>query len=255
MKKKIFFFFLTSILLIGCIDSVQNQQINNEFQNQTSNNSVLQPTPLRIELTASDGMKIIGSLQQAKTNKAIIFLHQLNSSKEEFDFFAEKMNSKGFTVLSIDLRGHGESHFKNSENFYWQNFAVQDFLRMKNDVVAAYNYLKNELNLTEIYLVGASIGANTALNFSAENEVKALVLLSPSLDYKGITTSNSAQLISIPVFIACSKEDSSFDSCKELIELISSEKEFKELRGSKHGVKLLEDEYLEADLIEWIEEH
>ncbi|MBN2127269.1 MAG: alpha/beta fold hydrolase [Candidatus Diapherotrites archaeon] len=244
--NKLISLILISFFLFGC-----TQIINSVNEEQNNNGEILQLNPLKVELLTEDNVKIIGFMHQAKSNKGIILLHQMNSTKESYSDLAKELNAKNFTVLAIDFRGHGESITKNNEKYLWVDFSSQDFLLMQKDIESAYNYL-NSIGVTEIYLIGSSLGANNALNFALKNDVKAVALLSPSLDYKGITTFPSAETISVPVFIACSKEDYSFNDCNKLSELIKSEKEIQFIHGTKHGIFILEDEFVKRDLIEWI---
>jgi esterase/lipase len=224
------------------------------IQNNEENNSIkiLQPNPLRKEFITEDNVKLIGLMHQAKTNKAIILLHSLNSSKEVFSELAKELNSKGFTTIAIDSRGHGESITKNNEPYLWMNFTEKDYQLMQNDIKTIYDYLLTQ-NLTEIYLIASSINANNAINFASKNELKAIALFSPSIEFKGIKTINSIEKISIPVFLACSKQDTLFEDCNTLNELISSKKQTEFIHGQKHGLFILEDEFIKRNLIDWIQ--
>ena len=59
-----------------------------------------------------------------------------------------------------------------------------------------------------IAIVGASIGANVGLKYAASDpSIKALVLLSPGLDYKGVTTSDSIRKYTNPIYIVTAGRD------------------------------------------------
>ena len=117
--------------------------------------------------------------------------------------FAVKLNNAGFDALAIDFRGHGESEGGN-----FASFSDSDYQKMILDVGAADEYLKNKDPNLKITIVGASIGANTALNYAVQNpDVKAVVLLSPGLNYMGVKTDETSKQITIPVFLATSSDD------------------------------------------------
>ncbi len=252
MNKLIILTIISLTLLVGCVSFFNGKNTSSIDADLDVN--LFQPNPLRIELNSIDGVKLVGLMHESKTSKAIILVHQLNSSKESYSSLAKKLNAKGFTTIAIDLRGHGESIEKNNKKYLWVNFNTNDYVSMEKDVNAFYNYLKQK-GLNKIYLIGASVGANTVLNFASKNKVEAIVLLSPSLDYKGIKTKESAKKINTPVFIACSKQDYSFNDCNKLNELIQSEKETHFIFGQKHGSKILKDEFVEKSLIEWIQKN
>ena len=81
---------------------------------------------------------------------------------------------------------------------------------MVMDVKAAKQILVTQKNVNpnSIAIVGASIGANVALNYAALDPlVKAVVLLSPGLDYKGVTTSNAIKQYKGLTYIATAGKD------------------------------------------------
>ena len=64
------------------------------------------------------------------------------------------------------------------------------------------------MNPNNIAIVGASIGANVALNYAASDPlIKAVVLLSPGLNYKGVTTSDTIKQYKGPIYIATAGKD------------------------------------------------
>jgi len=142
-----------------------------------------------ISLVTDDNVKISGDLlvgggyQPLKNEKpngekydvAVILLHNLGSNKKIYKEFSSFLNSKGFTTLAIDFRGHGGSGGN-----------VGDYSSYLKDVTAAKKFLK-EKGYTQIYLVGGSIGANVAVRSAVDNDVQRILLLSPGLNYKGIT--------------------------------------------------------------------
>lgn len=199
-------------------------------------------------LETEDGTEITGSFYYG-SGPSVILLHQLGNDRNSWNMFANKLNKRNYTVLSIDLRGHGQSEGK------WQEFDEEDFKDMIFDVRAAKDFLEQQGANTEILItIGASIGANTALNFAAEDEdVKAAALLSPGLNYKGIETGKSAKDIDIPTFIAVSEgDDYSFDSSKKIHNMIENS-HLEEYKGEPHGTDMLKVTNLNNDLINWLE--
>ena len=65
-------------------------------------------------------------------------------------------------MLSIDLRGHGESISLNGRMISFQSFSLDDFNKMVLDVKAAKHFLVTQKHIgpNDIAVVGASIGAN-----------------------------------------------------------------------------------------------
>jgi alpha-beta hydrolase superfamily lysophospholipase len=143
---------------------------------------------------------------------AIILLHMLGRDRNDWNTFASTLsnNSKGYTVLSLDLRGHGQSVNQNGKAISFQSFTPDDFNKMVLDVKAAKQFLVTQkgINPNNIAIVGASIGANVALKYAVSDpSIKAIVLLSPGLDYKGVTTSDAITKFMNPIYIAASGKD------------------------------------------------
>ncbi len=134
------------------------------------------------------------------SEKAILFIHQMNGRKEDWLELMENLSSHGFSVMAIDLRGHGESWGN------WRNFGDREFAGMADDVAMAMEWLEKR-NRNVYAVVGASIGANLALNTDAEK----VVALSPGLSYRGIVARKRDALIIV------GKQDSySYQSSLEL---------------------------------------
>jgi len=67
---------------------------------------------------------------------AIILLHMLGRDRNDWNTFASTLSnsSNGYAVLSIDLRGHGESVNQNGKAISFQSSTSIDFSRMVLDV-------------------------------------------------------------------------------------------------------------------------
>ncbi|MFZ0514920.1 MAG: alpha/beta fold hydrolase [Candidatus Nitrosopolaris sp.] len=172
----------------------------------------------KVSFLTDDGVLIVGtyyshssSHQTAPTN-AIILLHMLGRNRNDWNTFASTLSnrSNGLAVLSIDLRGHGESINQNGKTISFQSFTPTDFNKMVLDVKAAKHFLVTQKNIStnNIAIVGASIGANVGLKYAASDpSIKAVVLLSPGLNYKGVTTSDSIRKYINPIYIATAGKD------------------------------------------------
>ncbi len=205
----------------------------------------------KVEFNTSDGFKIVGNLYKSG-KKSIILMHQFTRNKDSYKSLQKKLAEQGFTSLAIDLRGHGESLDQRGIKRPYTTFVEADFRDMEKDTEAAKKFLEGQG--FQVYAVaGASIGANTALNFCAKNEsVKKCVLLSPGLNYKGIGTESQAEKVKAEILIVASKEDEySFSSSKALAKKISNA-QMLELENAGHGTDMFTPTNLENELIEWL---
>lgn len=114
-----------------------------------------------------------------------LLIHMMPATKESWKGFAEEMAKEGYESLAIDLRGHGESEGGPSG---YQKFSDEEHQKSILDVEAAIGYLKElGADWDKIAIIGASIGANLALQALTNHKViKKAVLLSAGLNYRGI---------------------------------------------------------------------
>jgi pimeloyl-ACP methyl ester carboxylesterase len=236
---------------------------------QSQTNNIRETAGQKVSFLTDDGVLIAGtyyspslSHQMAPTN-AIILLHMLGRDRNDWNTFASELSnrSNGFAVLSIDLRGHGESINQNGKTISFQSFTPDDFNKMVLDVKAAKQFLvtQKSINPTNIAIVGASIGANVGLKYAASDpSIKAVVLLSPGLNYKGVTTSDSIRKYANPVYIATAGRDPIAGSDPQtLCSMIHCDNHLKVYQNSNsHGTDMFSDSSLNPSLdnliISWL---
>ena len=202
-----------------------------------------------VRLQTADGVTIVGTyyVPPAQNAPGVILLHMVARNRADWEPLARKLQAAGFAVLAIDLRGHGESGGSRA----WG--------RMPQDVVAAQVFLSRqpEVDKGRIAIVGASIGANLALDFAASHGVvRSVVLLSPGLDYRGIKTERAMQEYDRPVLIVASAEDQyAAESSRKLDSLAQGKHQLQIYQGAGHGTQMLEHEPSLSDLIlTWLQD-
>jgi esterase/lipase len=213
MKKLLVLLLLLIIFLIGC----QKQNIARED----------------ITLQTKDGIKIAATVLYG-SDKSVIFAHMLDHDRTDWDILAKKFNDKGFTTISIDLRGHGKSGGD------WKQFSEEDFNGMVYDIKAAKEFL-DEKGKDSVSIVGASIGANAAVKYAAsDKEIKSVVLLSPGINYKGISIEDDITDFKTPILIIVSKNDAyPYESSNIIYEKVSGKKELIVEENLGHGSDML----------------
>jgi pimeloyl-ACP methyl ester carboxylesterase len=157
------------------------------------------------------------------------------------------LNKKG-PVLAIDFRGHGESSGD------LRNFSEQDFRNMTLDVKAGKEFLKKQgLNVSELIIIGASIGANTALNYGVQDkDVKTIILMSPGLNYRGVTVEENAPKFDGRLLLIASSEDEySAETCMRLNEL-AGDSTLKIYNNLGHGTDMLTSKEVRELILNYI---
>ncbi|HUU57599.1 MAG TPA: hypothetical protein VMW93_09670, partial [bacterium] len=108
---------------------------------------------------------------------------------------------------------------------------------------------------SRMVIVGASIGANFALNYAASDaDVRAVVLLSPGLNYHGVTTVEAmSDYGGRPAYLVASEEDSyAADTVGKLHE-IAGGAELALFKSAGHGTNIFRAEPSLADtLVTWL---
>jgi alpha-beta hydrolase superfamily lysophospholipase len=134
----------------------------------------------RVTIRTDDGLTLAATVYEPPTRPApaIIYVHQLQKTRREWEQLASQLAAEGIGGLAIDLRGHGESPG-----------SPQDYAGMVQDVRAARRFLSSrpEGAPSRVAIAGASIGATLGALVAAEDSsVVSLVMLSPTMDYRGL---------------------------------------------------------------------
>jgi dienelactone hydrolase len=211
----------------------------------------------RSQFVTEDGVKIVGSVWMPEGGKApaVILLHMWRRDRTDWNDFAETLLKNGYAVVSIDLRGHGESvNTDDGKTLNYKEFADEDCRDMVKDVVPVLRYLRDDrrVDSTKIAIIGASIGANMALRAAAADPgIAAVVLLSPGKTYRGVTAETAMiDYGKRPVLIAASEEDKyAATSSQRLKELAQGDSRLLIYKGVGHGTQMLDTE---ADIVEQI---
>lgn len=208
-----------------------------------------------INATASDSGAIASNSNAVvpKSNVIVILLHMLDKDHSSWDTFAEQLYLENYSVIAVDLRGHGKS----AENTgSWEEFSKEDFNNMVLDVKEAKEFALHEKK-TRFVIIGASIGANLALNYAAkDNEVLGVALLSPGLDYRGVNIKNAIlNYGQRPILLAASEDDKySADTVNELTTKLFGKKKLVMFKDAGHGTEMLKWSELDKEIIAWLKE-
>ncbi len=237
MKKLLLATAFLALALAGCLGPGQATQPPLNVTSEALYEPVSFHTP--------DGWTLPGIYYRplGPTNHSVLMLHDLAKSSAAWADTIQTMQYSGFAVLVVDQRGHGDSSVNGSVVSYGQ-FQPEEYQRMVDDVGAFVNLLRQRRPNDKISIVGASIGANVALNYAARDKnVSSVILLSPGIDYRGVTTINTiVQYGARPLFLVASREDEyGAYSAKRLAELASpgASVTLTLLDGAGHGTEML----------------
>jgi len=133
-----------------------------------------------VSLATADGATLTAALYEPfhQPAPAVVLLHMLGRSHRDWDETALRLRGAGFLVLAPDFRwmAGGEDQRRELTSLVHDARAALEYLKARPDVVPG-----------RLGIAGASLGASVAALAAAdEPSVRALALLSPSLDYRGL---------------------------------------------------------------------
>ena len=222
--------------------------------------------PRLVSFKTKDGIIIHGvycpgnaEKKKATTRRGIVLFHMMPANKESWISFTPQFVSQGFSVLAIDLRGHGQSIETDSgDRLDYKLFENEQHMAKIMDVDAAIEWLSREagIGLKNIGLIGASIGANLSIAYAGMHpEIPAVAALSPGLNYHGVTTADKVKVMlsEQKLYLVASDEDErSFLTNQELAK-IKPNTVLKEFHDAGHGTKIFEvyPEFM-TELARWV---
>ena len=253
LKIALVIFMINFIFISACSKNIT--LINKAFGDQGRDQN---HSGERVVFTSEDGVLLVGSYYKPRigtsiSTPSVILLHMLGMDRSTWDKFAQKLTQNGYAVLSVDLRGHGESIKQANHTISYQSFMPKNFKNMTLDVKAAKKYLieGRKANPNQISIIGASIGANLALNYAAsDHSIKSVILLSPGLNYRGISTLDAIMKYKNPIYIVTAEDDSeSAKDSKILCEKITCAENLKIFENTNvHGTDMLSDKMVGSKL-------
>lgn len=197
-----------------------------------------------MSFSMADGLVIAGTYRGARIRPApaLLLLHGLGGSRDDWFDFAARMQDAGFSSLAIDLRGQGVTG------------GAVDWRKAQDDVRFIFEQLRAlpGVDPRRVSVVGAGIGANLALVMCAlVPECHSLVLLSPALDYEGVVTQEAMALYgNRPVLIAASRVDGTSGTDSAVLDsLARGDHRLLVYEGDAHGIVLLRTQPNLAEIV------
>jgi len=171
----------------------------------------VQTKDLRVLKASVSYVKIDG----LKKYPTVVLLHSLGYSSEDWGNLIPELNNAGYAVIAVDFRGHGKSIYNSSfQKRSWVYFKPKTYLRFPNDVMQILKQAQTDIkivSLENMAIIGADIGANTAIlvakQLPQKQKPKTLVLISPTLSFKGLYIPLAMTDVQMPILSMVSKKD------------------------------------------------
>src|SRR5262245_5618980 len=126
---------------------------------------------------------------------AVLLLHGYGENRSVWKDFANELLGRGWAVMALDLRGHGESRLKNQQPIEASPDWRTNLHEFPVDLDPALDWLKSRARVDnrKIVVIGFDVGANLALIASGRfQEVRTVVAIKPNLD-ESLALAGSAQ--------------------------------------------------------------
>jgi dienelactone hydrolase len=168
------------------------------------------PAPHVIDLKTSDGTILkAGYFAAANAGPGVLLLHQCNRQRRVWDELAAQLSSSGINVLTLDLRGFGESGGIAHDKLTPRQAAQVQAEDWPGDIDMAFQYLITQPGVKRdvIGVGGASCGVDNSIETARRHpgEVKSLVLLSGNTTLAGRRFLRQAS--QLPVLFAVADDD------------------------------------------------
>jgi pimeloyl-ACP methyl ester carboxylesterase len=115
---------------------------------------------------------------------AVLLLHGFGEDRTVWNDFKKVLLAHGWAVMTLDLRGHGESKIQNGRTITANKDWRTNPQAFPLDVDTAITWLKMQtrINSNKIAVIGVDVGANLALIASGRfQQVRTVVAVNPNL--------------------------------------------------------------------------
>jgi dienelactone hydrolase len=202
-----------------------------------------------VTIHAEDGRTVTATLFEANhlPAPAVVLIPALGHPRDEWQAIAQRFAEQDITALTIDLPS-AVMPADGAGLGGWSGL-----------VRAAVTWLSGQPNVRPagIAVAGASLGGSlAATTAAADSRIRALALISPSTDYRGLRIETSLRQVgSRPVlFIASRKDPYAARSARELTKDAPGPRETFFGEAASHGVPLLTAEPdLARMLVDWFQ--
>lgn len=199
-----------------------------------------------------------------KKSDAFLILHDCASDRTTYEAITKQLAEQAFHVLSLDLRGFGRStsatfsHLdmkkRTKDIISYQQLLAQITSYWEEDVLAAYEFLRNKLDKSaNISILASGCSSPFAVSAAEKMHVANMVMLTPKMDYAG--KERYKNLTDIPTyFIASVHHIETYRTTKELFEWNGhSRTKLLEFKGDNVDAQLLrQNRTLASSIANWL---
>lgn len=192
----------------------------------------------------------------------VILLHGLNRDHVVWNDLPALLVKAGYSVYAMDLRGHGKSRITtHKRKVSWRLLKPEQWQKLPKDVGEVIQFFQKgedypQIDGKTVALIGEKLGSNVAVYTARDNHdaVKAMVLISPGLDYKGIIPSQAIVDYTNPALLITSQDDAySYQSTERLYNWLLGPKALQVYKKIGDGSDMLSNRTsLGSQITDWL---
>ncbi len=227
--------------------------------------SLSDPAPAKITLKTADEQTLSATyfapIDTKQKAPGALLIHDTGGSRADLQPLALRLQKSGFAVLSLDLRGHGESA---TNEFNWKQLDSDGQLRawnaMPGDVKAGVNFLATHEGVmpAQVSLIAHASGAGLIARHSVRDErICDLVLIDPKTEaFKDSLVKDLQQLGGLPTLVIVGKgEENAGKRLSEASGRATGAVTWMDIKASKLATsEMLTDKAMYGDISRWIVE-
>jgi pimeloyl-ACP methyl ester carboxylesterase len=187
----------------------------------------------KVSFTSEDGVTLSGTLF-GTGEMAVILAHQgaQDADQTSWQPFARLLAEEGFTALTFDFRGRGESD------------GLLEQKELVRDVRAALGFLRDR-GYSRIVCMGASMGGTSCLKLAIETDLEGLVVIASTMNLGPPTDVFPQDLpqLTVPKLFVCAEDDrytGIAHTVQEMYDLSPEPKQISLFPGAAHGTELFD---------------
>lgn len=218
-----------------------------------------------VEIKTRDNLTLKGSFYAPKKKgyraPAALLVHGAGEDRIQLEKIGVTLQKRGFAVLSIDLRGHGDSTCDECD---WAKMSEEDRERTwayaLRDLAAGATYLRSrdDVHTSNLSIVGVRSGSAIAARYAKSDEnVRALVMIAPQANELGFDISADLnELGGMPTLILAAKDGRNLaDRMQLAAHSANGDLEYVVVKALKNEeTDVLSDKRLNGELSGWLKD-
>lgn len=232
------------------------------------------PAPLTNEekvFIVDDSLKLTCWLLRdttAQNEPVVVLLHQKGETHQSYqrlisaleEYVGEDPSHRVMpTIINFDLRGHGKSIFRKGDTLRAEQMSNAEYMKIPGDIKHVLGILVGDPTLgvdtSNIIIVGASIGANSAAMLSElMSGIRKVAMLSPGKSYHGLEPMHAVEAYRGKMVIFASRGDAYSEQSSKFIQNLNKDRcSLEWFPGERHGTEIINnDKKAMRQLVEWV---